>query len=614
MALRSGRDTLMLLIVLVLFSIIIHDWIFEQTLSKAVVTKPFGRDITKCECDSQSGEVKSEILTTTTTTSTRVPESTKRISNAAISRTKVETLDLPKLLSVPGLVKLNTTFGSTGWRQYLPQLDAHLTKVESGFVKWPIDVRRTTSPNTTHLTVETGQGPMFVGDTLKATIIARDFDGKDKTYGGDYFIARLIRILPDGKTNNDGIACHVKDEGTGRYKVSVPLVWSGKSHLIVHMVHSSEGITQLVHNTSAYIGPGAIHQATFPLGEKTQCDVMLAGQKPENICDFSEPEKGVSWFCVKPKNESCPKAVTWMETTYTWAAETHLIMGVVDPLYQKYINWNVPINGSGSAVVVFDDGQNERKELTTCKTNSGMQMLDHNLPSGLFIDGRWKSLHCANQDSNMARLKRCFQNKVVYLIGDSTMRQWYYEIAGEAELVTKSENTTVVWQQPRTGTNKAYNITVYYRGHSNPVHNPGPPRSSPFLTDTIDGITGSDGKDIMIFFNIGLHFNLYDPSVFLQRLTAVKNSFITLLRRLPKAKIVIRGTNGHESSKITCPSHWFSYRFHKILQTFFSDIPGVGFLDTWDMTTVHPQEDVHPDKNMVLSQITMMLSYVCGTV
>ena len=80
------------------------------------------------------------------------------------------------------------------WRKYLPEIDALLLKIETGHVRIPTDLESTTDGLHTVLTVV--QGSDFkVGDILVGSIQAKDFRGRNKQYGGDFFRARSICFI-----------------------------------------------------------------------------------------------------------------------------------------------------------------------------------------------------------------------------------------------------------------------------------------------------------------------------------------------------------------------------------------------------------------------------------
>ena len=88
-----------------------------------------------------------------------------------------------------------------------------------------------------------------LGDEFTATIFSIDGRGRPKTFGGDYYRARLVR---GNGTYPDGIPCRVIDNLDGSYTVKAPLLLEGKLTLIVILVLPVEGIRDAIEETSRY--------------------------------------------------------------------------------------------------------------------------------------------------------------------------------------------------------------------------------------------------------------------------------------------------------------------------------------------------------------------------
>jgi len=80
------------------------------------------------------------------------------------------------------------------WRKYMPETDRVLSQIESGIVRLSTDISSTTDANHTLLTV-IKFSDLEVGDKLEGFIQARDYAGREKHYGGDYFRVRLVSVL-----------------------------------------------------------------------------------------------------------------------------------------------------------------------------------------------------------------------------------------------------------------------------------------------------------------------------------------------------------------------------------------------------------------------------------
>uniref|UniRef100_H2Y920 Uncharacterized protein n=1 Tax=Ciona savignyi TaxID=51511 RepID=H2Y920_CIOSA len=177
----------------------------------------------------------------------------------------------------------HTQFGSILWRTFYPEVNKLLSLIEDGKIMWPVSMNSSTSAKFTKLLLKENIGGYTVGDTLVATIEAKDGLGQRKTYGGDYFFARLMKTNDAGEILTSGIACDVVDQGDGTYTVSVPLLWPGRSTLFADLVHPSEAIVYLVNESASGFAKGIHFVSTYPSGEEVYCNVGL--QPSSSLCD-----------------------------------------------------------------------------------------------------------------------------------------------------------------------------------------------------------------------------------------------------------------------------------------------------------------------------------------
>ena len=112
-----------------------------------------------------------------------------------------------------------------------------------------------------------------LGQEFIANITSLDGDGKPKTFGGDYYRARLVREVTDYP---DGTPCTVKDNNDGTYSVNAPLLLEGLLTLEVTLVITVEGVDEIIRQTEALNSWGHLYFALFESGEITPCNVDLS--------------------------------------------------------------------------------------------------------------------------------------------------------------------------------------------------------------------------------------------------------------------------------------------------------------------------------------------------
>ncbi len=47
------------------------------------------------------------------------------------------------------------------------------------------------------------------------------------------------------------------------------------------------------------------------------------------------------------------------------------------------------------------------------------------VPAGFYLKDVWKSFVCNTRQFSPAQMANCLKNKIVYIMGDSTTRQWF---------------------------------------------------------------------------------------------------------------------------------------------------------------------------------------------
>ena len=220
---------------------------------------------------------------------------------------------------------------------------------------------------------------------------------------------------------------------------------------------------------------------------------------------------------------------------------------------------------------------------------------------------QWKSVKCNHKLTSLKDLedKVYLKDKVLYLFGDSTVRQFFYLFADNLKLKTEGPDNSVYWQQPRIGYDDASNITLYYRAHGPPLRNPGPPRTRPYISDSIIGIPVG-GKNVTVLIHVGPHLFFYEPAVYVHRLQGIRNAILIHHEKFPGTKFVVKGLN-----VVPWTHEWNIYRFEVILKKTFENLPNVAYLNFWDITTVWPLKNgYHPPAPILKEQGLLLLNYV----
>ena len=148
------------------------------------------------------------------------------------------------------------------WTDYFPLL---MSAIEN-------DNKLNPSHNSTYFTtsgvITLSKTNYMLNDEFEATITSLDSKGRKKTFGGDYYRARLVR--GDGKYP-DGIPYEVIDNSNGTYTVKAPLVLEGLLTLDVKLVLTLQTIKRLINHTSFLCSNTTVYYSELESNETVRC-------------------------------------------------------------------------------------------------------------------------------------------------------------------------------------------------------------------------------------------------------------------------------------------------------------------------------------------------------
>ena len=149
-------------------------------------------------------------------------------------------------------------------------------------------------------TILNPQRTYCVGDQLDVLLVAKDYFGHRKEYGGDFLRARMSS--PALKAGASG---KVTDFNNGTYLVSFTLFWEGQVSLSILLIHPSEGVSALWrarnqgYDRIAFIG-------TFVNGRSrvtAECGLTL--NSSSELCKYLYRGGEEAFYCVKPQHVPC---------------------------------------------------------------------------------------------------------------------------------------------------------------------------------------------------------------------------------------------------------------------------------------------------------------------
>lgn len=234
--------------------------------------------------------------------------------------------------------------------------------------------------------------------------------------------------------------------------------------------------------------------------------------RPDEICDYSNPTHGEKRTCLRTAAGECPKVILNQKSTFDrTASQLHN-----HALFQNDHNFNVPISGSGSGVnILRSKGKTFRDYFTE---NLSQFDPDPMTPSGWLMEGKWTSIKTRRSfQLDVKSIERCLAKKQLHFFGDSTARNIHNYFIQILKLRDFGLDNSIAWTRGRDAVSKKLNMTMQFRSHGFPLHNPGPEDARPYMSDSFDAVREGSNR-IIVMFAIGYHFHNFDADVYLRRL------------------------------------------------------------------------------------------------
>uniref|UniRef100_A0A8C1HRF6 NXPE C-terminal domain-containing protein n=1 Tax=Cyprinus carpio carpio TaxID=630221 RepID=A0A8C1HRF6_CYPCA len=466
------------------------------------------------------------------------------------------------------------------------------------------NVSMSTSPAHTTFIIENLKKSYQTGEKLFVTVHAKDFYNKSKSYGGDFFQAKLF-----WSKTKASVFGEVVDLLNGSYSVRFLLPWVGKAQVAVRLIHSSEAVQVLKHHRDTdsdrvffngyYEGPGPNKTR---LSETVMCNVKWDKNGLEHMgtgdccCEYKDPHTEEIWRCQRPKSLPCSARVY------------HSMGGYRNRLTEKekklMKQTNKGINGDKSIIKIFNSHGNETIDVAE-KCHPGLHTP---VPAGFYLNDVWTSFVCSTRHFTTQTTTECLKDKHIYMMGDSTMRQWFDFFVKEVPNLKQMDLHVQYQSGPLLAVDVENNIDLHWRAHGIPLRS----RKSfvanlHYISNEIDDLSG--GPHMVIIFNLGPHFTTYPLDFYTHRVLRIRKAVLALLQRAPDTTVIIKTVN--TGYKDIFGSDWYSLQLDRILRWAFQDV-GVYILDVWQMTACHySKENIHPGPVIIKNEIDILLSFIC---
>ncbi|KAM4651555.1 NXPE family member 4-like [Discoglossus pictus] len=456
----------------------------------------------------------------------------------------------------------------------------------------------TTSAKNSKATLIKPKDKYCIGDTLIFLVEACDYFGKRKHYGGDFVRARIYS--PELQAGASG---NVEDFGNGTYRVMFTLFWEGKVTFSILLHHPSEGVAALwrvrnkdfsrIYCEGQFAGKGDVKHTT---------DCAIQFETKEETCDYLDKRDGESFYCVKPSNISCDSFTTLAcfntKTSSLTTLETEI-------LASSNIAVEIPTN-----IRVIDVHQCHRNGNATkpkCKTGMSTPF-----PGGYFFKNIWNPLFCELSSLELlSQAEKCLTGKMIYLFGDSTLRQWYDQfkkLLPSLKFFNIHENG---WHSPALVLDVSKHISISWKKHGHPFLLPFSytVKTYNYVAREIDHLPG--GPHTIIVVTLGHHFRPFPLSLLIRRLLNMRKAVERILLRSPGTKVIFKSENTRQKTDdVERTSDFQGYTQYLVAKTIFKGLD-IGMIDAWDMTNAFGSYNLHPSENIVNNQINLFLAYVC---
>ncbi|XP_073407761.1 NXPE family member 3-like [Dendrobates tinctorius] len=451
-----------------------------------------------------------------------------------------------------------------------------------------------TSPNKCKYDLLNPRKIYRVGEKLEVIITARDHNGQQKQYGGDFFRAKL-----HSPALKAGVTGQIKDYNNGSYLVTFLFPWPGEAQVQIRLIHSSEAVAVMKEKREEF--PEKVSFKGYfhfnGSSEEMECNLEVSGR---DVCTYKDPVSGGIWQCVRPRMLPCNSLVYHAMGSYrkvTNQLENALLSGsFTDKIIPRSVT-TINVMSDNSSVGLTSN-------LSICRRGQ-----DSPQPSGFYYADKWTSLSCLGRHFPLpADALACLKGKNIYMFGDSTLRQWFEYLEKFIPSLTRIDLHVNYKSGPLIAVDATAGLVMRWRAHGLPLRT-----SKTMISDLhyeaadLAGIGG--GPHTVIMLTLWAHFTTFPVRVYLERLEKVQQAISSLLFRSPETTVIIKSANtGYKS---IYGSDWLSLQLDILLRATFKGMRVI-ILDVWDMTSCHYLPDnIHPGRPVIKNEVDLMLSYIC---
>ncbi|XP_043936352.1 NXPE family member 4-like [Protopterus annectens] len=437
-----------------------------------------------------------------------------------------------------------------------------------------------------------------VGEVISIYVKMYDHLGQKMSSGGDFIIARLYSNISVAGTTGS-----VLDLNNGDYLITFPLYWEGRAWISVKLYHPAQAISLL-----RMLRENFSHRSAFKgifvfkhMREETNCSCDQSVPTP--LCDFTDKTSEVPWFCSKPQELECEH----LKYLQCYTSEEYLLNEEESKLLNSD-NILMDILPAGPASI-FVKGKARDTPQTPCVVKP--LKLRHS--NGFVFNGIWSPAQCQMQSFHSeSTAVQCLKGKQIYLIGDSTIRQWWDYLVRLIPSLNVFHRGKIRRTDRHLALDFVNDIYLQWTPHELPWET-GEEYIFLNMQPTVNQINSLfGGPEYIIVLSVGAHFTPYSLKLYIERLIRIRNALKNLLTRNSETTIILKTINTRKVyTDILFRSDWLSYQLNKALFEIFKGM-NVGLIDAWDMTIAYNSWAAHPPLQVVKNEVDLLLSYICS--
>ncbi|XP_036603442.1 NXPE family member 4-like [Trichosurus vulpecula] len=435
------------------------------------------------------------------------------------------------------------------------------------------------------------------GDQLDILLEVRDYSGQRKTYGGDFLRARISS--PDLKAGASG---RVIDFNNGTYLVSFTLFWVGRVSMSLLLMHPSEAVSALWRARNRGYDK-VIFIGQFANGTSqvfSECGLVL--NTSAELCQYLDPRDKEAFYCVKPPQASCD-ALSYLKSKNK---QVSYLSNLEKSLFVRS-NVGVEILNSFDPINVSVCNNQTMSLKGKCKPRKWSPV-----PTGYVWNNAWNLVFCNLSYFHIeTQMNVCLKGKLIYILGDSTTRQWMEYFTKNIKTLTSVDLHGFGKLGHQMAVDLKRKISIQWQRHGYPLVGSSSysAKENEYLAHAIDRIAGD--RNTIIVFSLGQHFRFFPIDIFIRRAINVHNAIKRLFQRSPETRVILKSENTREiSNDSERLSDFHGYIQSLVLKDIFQDVD-MGVIDAWDMNIAYDTNNVHPPEYVVANQINMFLNYVC---